>query len=516
MQSAIKAAIQYIEASRQAETQAQTMVTITQHRVDNLKLMLGRMPHDLTDMTNAISTLGATTAFTSEQRTSLVQSIHAKMQDEDAHAQEGGVVAKGQSHKFVEHYLTAKVYDKLEDKSITEEVRVQCLINFLHNQNGCKYPDVATRKRCVAILMLANDVTPTPNGAKACFDLFAKINVQLRGIRNHIPCTMRHFPEDPKDFTMLHPGLYDAEDPPTPSRFSRARIDEVCTIVSARNSNKLLASASSVRTSSCVLPANKNIDDPMRHMMELSGNPLMRGMMQLFAHMSNGGQPHDKAPDITIDYRPRSPTQRGTSSASLGGQPQSTLLSPPAPLGDEPMSQLSPPGQAVAEGGMPPRLRQALADGGGEAAASKNGKVGGPSIEDDIDDMLNGSKKPTTKKDVMIDAAKKPPQKENCGKRKGDGKDVDDRANKRAKTTKDYGTNLKTPPKFAGLVLPCLFNKCKIYGTDKKFRVYPRPNESKYDKTFAFTAKTKAQAWEKVIEYCKKPEIPRSSSNFIK
>jgi hypothetical protein len=75
---------------------------------------------------------------------------------------------------------------------------------------------------------------------------------------------------------------------------------------------------------------------------------------------------------------------------------------------------------------------------------------------------------------------------------------------------------LKAPPKLSNLVLPCFYNNCKVYGTDTKFRVYPRPNVSKYDKGFPFTKDTKAKVWLNVVEYCKKPVIPKTSANFIK
>ena len=47
MQGALKAAIDYIEVSVRAGTQAPMLATITEHRVQNLKLMLGRMPTDM-------------------------------------------------------------------------------------------------------------------------------------------------------------------------------------------------------------------------------------------------------------------------------------------------------------------------------------------------------------------------------------------------------------------------------------------------------------------------------------
>ena len=504
MQCAIKAAIQYIDASLQAGTQAPTMISITKDRVDNLKLMLGRMPNDLQDMTNAISTLASTTAFSPEQRSSLVQSIHAKMQDNGGHARDGDVATKTQTHKFVEHYITAELWDKLHDKSLPEEARVKHFIDFLHHRNGCKFPDVQSRKRFVSIILLANGSTPTPRGAKACFDLFAQMNVKMRSIRTHIPCTLNNFPQDPNDFMMLHPALYDADGPPTTSRFSGARIDEVATIVSARGTNKLLAEPSGIRTVS--LPACTNVDAPMRQMMELSANPMMMNMMRALANMANGVQTpgRDMTPPLNIDFRRESQISRSSSSASVGEQ--SLFRAEHKALAD-------------VDGTLPPPSHEIT---GAVPAASH--------IEDDIDDMIGVGIKAKSKSphgETQDDADKK-----NDGDKKDDADGrgrkranatnasdnghVDNLPKKRANTTKDYGTNLKTPPKLAGLVLPCLFNNCKIYGTDKKFRVYPRPNESKYDRGFAFTPATKAKVWAKVIEYCKKPVIPTTSPNFIK
>jgi hypothetical protein len=298
---------------------------------------------------------------------------------------------------------------------------------------------------------------------------------------------------DPQNFMALYPDMYDAADPPITSRFSRAKIDEVWTSVPARQNNKLLVAPSDIRIAS--LPVCTKVDDPMRQMIE---NPMMIHMMRAFTNMANAGQPSGRgmAPPINIDYRAmgESPLFRPEHQALGNGEGLQTQA-PPQELQD-----------------------------------TAHGAVAGPStVDKDIDDMINKGfteppkpKVPTAKKrgddekDDADRADKRGGDKKNK-KRDGDDKGhVDNRAAKRATTTKDYGTNLKTPPKLASLVLPCLFNNCKIYGTDKKFRVYPRPNESKYDKGFVFTTATKAKVWENVIEYCKKPNIPKTSSNFIK
>jgi hypothetical protein len=264
MQGAIKAAIDYIDVSVRAGTQAPMLATITEHRVQNLKLMLGRMPNDLLDMTCAISTLGSTTAFTQEQRSSLVQAIHAKMQADDGGLK--NVDTKAQSHPFIENYLTSTLWDQLFDKSLPEDERCHHFVNLLHMRNGCKYLDVASRRRAVAIITLASGHKLTPHGAKACFDLFANVNVKMRGsmrgIRTHIPCTVKNFPMDPQNFMALYPDMYHAADPPITSRFSRAKIDEVWTSVPARQNNKLLVAPSDSRIAS--LPVYTKVDEDHR------------------------------------------------------------------------------------------------------------------------------------------------------------------------------------------------------------------------------------------------------------
>jgi len=490
MQGAVKAAIDYIDVSVRAGTQEPMLVTIRENRIQNLKLMLGRMSSaDLLDMTTAISTLGSTTAFTDEQRSSMIQSIHAKMQGDDGGASE--VVGKAQAHPFIENYLTSKLWDQLHDKSLSENDRVHHFVNFLHNQNGCKYPDVPSRRRFVAIIELAGGNKRTPHGSKACFDLFATVNAKMRSVRAHIPCTVKSFPIDPQNFMLLYPNIYGAADPPITSRFSRAKIDEVWTSVPARHNNKLLATQSDIRNAS--LPASTMVDDPMRQMMTMM--PMMPHLMRALGNIANMGQPPGPPP-VTIDFRRESEPSlfRSEHPALKNVEGSSQELIDPA-HGAVPHEQTSTVvkdiDNMITAGLKQPPKPKVIKD-----KKERGGK-------DDAD-----AKAIKDKKDVVIKDKKK---------RDADEHDhVDSRAPKRANTTKDYGTNLKTPPKLASLTLPCFFNKCKIYGTDKKFRVYPRPNVSKYDKGFSFTAATKAKVWEKVIEYCKHPGIPKTSSNFVK
>lgn len=516
MQGALRAAISYIEASALAGTQAPMITTITEGRVHNLKSMLGRTPTDLLDMTASISLLGSTSVFTAEQRSSLVQAIHAKMSSDDVGAK--NVDTKAQSHPFIENYLTNSLWDQLFDKSLSEYDRVRNVVNFLHNRNGCKYPDTSSRRRFVAIILLASEQKMTPQSAKACFDLFAAVNVKMRAIRAHVPSTCRSFPLDVQDFMALYPDMYDVDDPPIPSRFSRSSIDAAWTSVPARHTNKLLMEASNTRMAS--LPTGPKVDDQMRSMIE---NPMVINMMRAFANMANAREPTGRPPaPFNIEYRSDAPLFRNEHQALANGACLQHTKEPP----QEPQ--------------------------GGAAARPPTRQPTSSTIDDEIDNMISKGilappkvKAPTVKKPADgaetddthdegdDDAAKDDADRaETLGgskknkKRAGGTLPVDNRAAKRQscdkgsvdnrRTTKDYGTNLKAPPKLSNLVLPCFYNNCKVYGTDMKFRVYPRPNVSKYDKGFPFTKDTKAKVWLNVVEYCKKPVIPKTSANFIK
>ena len=72
-----------------------------------------------------------------------------------------------------------------------------------------------------------------------------------------------------------------------------------------------------------------------------------------------------------------------------------------------------------------------------------------------------------------------------------------------------------SPPKY-GAALPLIYNGCKVYESKDRFRVVPFPSKSVYDKAFQFkTPKDKRAQWDSLIEYCKKPSIPSTSTNAI-
>ncbi len=512
MQSAIRAAIEYIEESRKAGTSEDQMASITTNRIENLKSMLGKSTPSIQDSTAAIAIVGSALVFSTEQKNALLTSIHTKMQDGSDQTVEEIPSNKSQSNRYVEHYVTASLYDILEDKEKPEDERVEAFVDFLQLRNGCKFPDVPTRKRVVGVILLANGAKVTARGAKACYDLFAKINIMKRKFREHVPTTMRNFPQSPKDFMLLHPTLYVEGDPPVPNRYASSMIDEVVGMTSARNTNNLLKSDALDATSLLHLPAGDAFRgatqaNQMNMMGMMSGMQQCVQMMgQMFNMQHGGGMPprgSGGGPTITYRYDPWGQRQVGDGQPRLEGN--------------------TPPGQSSPGSGSRPTNEHGVEHEAYDDSSNGTKTPKGANVDtrtspdqdeaDDIDKMIGkGLAKPPRKKamkgkkaikDAKID--KKLPAAKSKVK-----KTID--ATSASHKYEDFPR--AQPPKF-GTKLPCVYNGCKIYGCQAKYRVLPFPGKSPYDKPFHFKTGGKQAAWKDAIAYCKNPKIPATSKNAL-
>ena len=127
-------------------------------------------------------------------------------------------------------------------------------------------------------------------------------------------------------------------------------------------------------------------------------------------------------------------------------------------------------------------------------------------LEDDIDVMMGKAKQKTVPKKQ---AAKAKPRS------KASKPTIVKSTTKQGTPSKLVEHAKKSPPKY-GAALPMIYNGCKVYESKDRFRVVPFPGESKYDKAFQFkTPKAKRAQWDSLIEYCKKPSIPSTSTNAI-
>jgi hypothetical protein len=71
-----------------------------------------------------------------------------------------------------------------------------------------------------------------------------------------------------------------------------------------------------------------------------------------------------------------------------------------------------------------------------------------------------------------------------------------------------------SPPKI-GTPCPFIFLGCKVLCTSSAYRVFPKPGQSPYDKQFKHKS-DKTAAFKAMIEFCKKPSIPKDSKNYVK
>ena len=482
MHSAISAAIAYIEASEAAGTPTELLASIKSDRVNNLKSMLGKTKPSLEDTTAAISLIGSTTAFIQEQKQSLLGAIHTKVQTSSIDNNEGADASKAQAHRYVENYITDALYTILGNTAIPEEERIDAFVDFLQLRNGCKFPDVASRKRFIAIIFLCAGTRATASALKACYDKFAVTNIRKRKFRQHVPTTMRTFPENPKDFVSLHPCLYLEGQPYTTSRLSSSEIDEVVAMTSARKTNNLIACRTLDRSdASVVLPVGPHAHGAGSSMDMPSSMMQMMGHMMQMMHGSNVRRDPGESP-VNFTFgpygapRPRTQIQDGPSFGGAGGPGASHGGPPPLPDSSE---------------------TDEVTERVDECEHQKDGE------DDDIDAMIS-NKLAKVAKDGPKKVGKLPVKKQAKKGGKSQAK----------KCVEDNAFPLNKPPK-VGTPLPLSFNGCRVYGSDAKYRVVPFPGKSPYDKEFGFKAADKSKAWARVIAYCKQPEIPTTSANAL-
>ena len=490
MHSAISAAIAYIEVSQAAGTSEEILTSITKNRLDNLRSMLGKSTPSLDDTTAAISLVGSTKAFNHEQKQALLGAIHTKVQSSSLDGDEGADTTKAQSHKYVENYLTEALYNILDNKDIPEVERIEAFVDFLQLRNGCKFPDVSSRKRFVAIISLCNGTNATAKALKASYDKFAEINIRKRKLRVLAPTTMKVFPENPKEFASLHPCSYLEGQPYVVSRLSSSMIDEVVGMTSARKTNSLINSKSEAPATLPVHSGVVSSTDVMHMDGVKQGFQMMGQMMQMM--MGSSGRRGAEEPHVNFRFGP------------YGGSPSRLHLS------DGPSSAgAGRPGASSGGLSCPP-------PGDGSQANSK--ESGGTDVgvdeaceEDEIDAMI-------TQKRVNFKGLKP--------RGKKGAKVMKSRAKKGAKfiakddtvkkvTKQDATFPLNKPPKF-GTALPLTFNGCRVCSGGNRYRVVPFPSKSVYDRAFKFKKGDEARAWKDVLAFCKKPTIPSTSSNAIK
>ena len=207
--NAINAAVAYIGASRRVCTTPDGMSDIIANQVASLKVCINNAPHDLTDVTSAMTILHGA-PFGDAHRDDLVARIHAKTQSSVAGGEPVKQSPTSQVHHFIFNYMTSAVWEKQTDRNCTEMDRVIDMVCMCH-RIGLYFADVASRKIIVATMILAQGASPSPRGAKAMYDMFAAINNDRRPLRKnaaHTPRTVHRSSMFTQLYTRMTPSPF--------------------------------------------------------------------------------------------------------------------------------------------------------------------------------------------------------------------------------------------------------------------------------------------------------------------
>ena len=463
--------------------------------------MIGKSRVAIEDCTNAISLIGSQTCFNDSQKSKLLAAFQTKIQSDAGGDGDGmgGSSSQGQKNVFIEHYMTADLWDKFEDKQLTEDIRVDAGVDFCHNVLGMKFADVETRKRVIAIMHLCIDAPRSSRALKATYDLFATTNMRKRKFRAHLPQKMKIYPQDPQNFIAISPGSYKEDNPPVPTRLSPSMIDDVVMMVPARGNNNLLKTGGPPmqQQQTAIAPLGMPVPMGMDMGSMRQGMQMFQSMLGMFQMMNQGGS--------------GSPVMgqhgRGSPTISVHHSPQRMLGAPieQSPLIEDDVQSVAPPPQAAP--GPSASAPQGSDDSGAGGAPPQHQLE-----EDDIDQMIGLPVKTTMEPSHKI---AKPSAKNGAGV-KAPKPGITKSIVKQRASSDIVEYTKHSPPKF-GVAFPLVYNGCKVYRSTTRFRVVPFPGKSVYDKPFVFKSGVEERAqFASMIEYCKKPSIPSTSANKIK
>ena len=471
MQSVLQATIEYIKATKLTGLCSEAdLDTIIADRVQNLVMVFAKSDgNNMTESAATITLLSESNIFSEEQKKVLMKAIQSSSTSDGTKSTRG----PGQTNTFFEHYMTASIYEKLRNQ--TEQDKIRTIVEFAQNTLGLRHPDVPTRKRIVACVVLSAGMQSSFDDLKCIYDSFSTYNVKYRKAMPHLTSSCSIFPRDPSEFMRLHPGRFAEDDMPVACRIDAAKLTHIATIVPVRKTNSMLADASKSPTDAIVLQKKTPTNAPLMQMQQC-----FAGMMQMIMNNQSKHTPiRFVGPSTASTDSPSSPEPSNSS------QP---LALPAPPTSHAPLALPAPPVLPVSPAPAP------------QIGCDPANDEDDDEIEDEIDRMIakgSATSKATSKKRPSEPSAAKLPLKK-------PRKEADDNA---------FAKN--NPPKF-GTKLPLVFNKCRVYESPGKYRVVPFPGQSRYDKSFSFVTKSKPDVWKDVIEYCKKPSIPKDSKNAIK
>ena len=463
----ITASIAYIRASEGATT-VDTLDGIKRSQVANLVSLIGRTPIALADATRAIGVVNDS-SFSASQKQELLTAIHARASMASLAAAEGDT--SGQRHIFIYHYMPEALWNHQMDRSASELDRGIGMVKFMH-QLGLYFPDAITIKTITSTMLHAQGSSPTHGNAKALYDLICTQNKSRRPLKKHAIMLEKVYPQDVNQFAQLHPTVYPPDGLPVACRVNAGDVAALAPTLAARNTH------ASVRPQGHTAPATQ---------MPRMDPQMFMAMGQAFAAMHGGSWP--QAGGHTAPAAPQQPALLPPTGGGILALENGSLTTPPPNAG----TGSSASGSARGEWSQHAPAAGGAAVAGGAAPPSGDAGSDGGAAPNDLDALLGiglASGKPA-KKGATPGKTKKAVLK------------------KPAVEAKAW----TTPPPF-GTPCPLIYLGCKVYEQTGKYRIYPRPGESKYDKSFTFGGDKKT-AWVNALNFCKAPSIPKDSPNYI-
>jgi hypothetical protein len=508
MDKLIQGSLEYLKAfsgtkSHKSESQLEVA---RKTQVENLKRQIGKLKDvSMSDGTSALSLL-ACSPFTPEETTQLEQVVNAKIgsgtDDIDDTPNE-----KKQVHPYLGTYLPMSKWTSIEDKSLDEDQHVRDLVDWTQDALNLYYPDPETRKSMVGILALAINATPNAISAKRVYDKITKYNNKRRAKSKLKSLTINHYPEDVRVFMDMCPSAYAADDPPVESRVSTQKLQQIVDYCPARKTHSLI-----VRES----PTSSSMGDMHASMQPMQ--PQMPDMMHMFQAMmsfaQNSRQQQCPGLDVFTPKRSKSMPMLEDGSGKRRPSPSEHKKRQLA-LDDDRHENHDEENEA--EESDASNLSDAI-DNSVDASADSTAF---------IKKMAKAKLEAKEAKAVVAKAkeAKAKEAKEAKAAAKGSistkpsspSKEVplltESEPSKSMKKRPASAIEWTTEPPFKS-AKPLTYLGCRILENKGKFRVFPRPGESLYDKGFVFKCeKTKADAWKSAMSFCLDPKIPETSKN---
>ena len=243
MHAHIRAAVDYLHAAGAA--MGLTEPERHEHRriqKDHLVATLAQQPVTLEDATAALRFLaepGPMGTFSQEDRQEIAHAIQSKVATTATSHSVVGTRTQVQTHLYMHNYLCEIDWSTLPRDDIAIDQKMLTVIRRSH-EIGLKYPSEPTMVSIIGLLAVASKMHLSAEQGYAWVRQYKGFNDALRTKYQTTPTTMRTFPENVSDFQSLHPTSYTLENPPVAPRVSVQDSKNICALVPARRSSKLL------------------------------------------------------------------------------------------------------------------------------------------------------------------------------------------------------------------------------------------------------------------------------------